>query len=155
MKRVAEIIRYQDRCYDGSGVAGDTREGVKIPMEARILKVALDFDALESAGKTKTQAFDEIKKRKGWYDEEIVKALKTAFAQEIQYEVRTVVIADLRPGMVLNEDLKSSDHVLLCARGQEINASTIMRLTNYSKTIGVRQPFDVLVTIGQDSADVD
>ncbi|MBV6471733.1 response regulator [Nitrospirales bacterium NOB] len=155
MKRVAEIIRYQDKCYDGSGVAGDTREGVKIPMEARILKVALDFDALESAGKTKTQAFDEIKKRKGWYDEEIVKALKTAFAQEIQYEVRTVVIADLRPGMVLNEDLKSSDHVLLCARGQEINASTIMRLTNYSKTIGVRQPFDVLVTIGQDSADVD
>ncbi|WHZ15305.1 MAG: Two-component transcriptional response regulator, RocR family / Domain of unknown function [Nitrospira sp.] len=151
MKRVADIIRYQDKCYDGSGIPGDTRGGAKIPMEARILKVALDFDALESAGRTKTQAFDEIKKRKGWYDEVIVEALKTAFAEEIQYEVRTAVIADLRPGMVLDEDLKSSDYVLLCAKGQEINASTIMRLANFSKTIGVRQPFYVLVPIAREA----
>lgn len=147
MKHVAEIIRYQNKCYDGSGTPRDDREGQKIPMEARILKVALDFDALESAGNTKMQAFEEIKKRKGWYDEDVVTALKTAFAEEIQYEARTAVIADLQPGMVLDEDLKSSENVLLCARGQEVRTSTIMRLVNCSKTIGVREPFRVLVPI--------
>lgn len=103
MKPVAEIIKFQDKYYDGYGVPGDSRRGEEIPMESRILKVALDFDALESAGKTKTEAFDELKKRKDWYDPTVVEALKAAFAADIKYEVRTVVSADLRVGMILGE----------------------------------------------------
>ncbi|MGC4096680.1 MAG: HD domain-containing phosphohydrolase [Nitrospira sp.] len=44
MTRVAEIIKYQDKYFDGVGMSGDHRKGNEIPMEARILKVALDFD---------------------------------------------------------------------------------------------------------------
>ena len=60
MKRVAEIIKFQDKYYDGYGGPGDTQQGNTIPMEARILKVALDFDVLESAGKSKAEAFSEM-----------------------------------------------------------------------------------------------
>ncbi len=145
MKRVAEIIRSQDKYYDGYGVLGDNRQGDKIPMEARILKVALDFDALESAGKTKTEAFDQLKHRKGWYDPMIVEALNAAFAQEIKYEVKTVVVADLRDGMILGEDIKSSQDVLLASKGQAVNQSMILRFQNFNKTGGVREPFTVLL----------
>ena len=145
MKRVAEIIRSQDKYYDGYGVLGDNRQGNKIPMEARILKVAMDFDALESAGKTKAEAFGEMKQRKGWYDPTVIDAMKAAFAQEIKYEIRTAFVADLRDGMVLGEDVKSSQDVLLASKGQEVNQSMILRLQNYGKTGEVRQPFTILL----------
>ena len=145
MKRVAEIIRSQDKYYDGHGVFGDNRQGDKIPMEARILKVALDFDALESAGKTKTEAFGEMKQRKGWYDPTVIGAMKDAFAQEIKYEMKTAFVADLRDGMVLGEDIKSSQDILLASKGQEVNQSMILRLQNFCKTGEIRQPFTVLL----------
>ncbi len=155
MKRVADIIRNQDKYFDGYGVPGDKRQGNEIPMEARILKVALDFDALESAGKTKTEAFDQLKQRKGWYDPTVVEALKAAFAQEIKYEMRTAVVADLTCGMVLAEDIQSSQDVLLASKGQEVNQSMILRLQNFSKTVGVREPFTVLFPMKGASHKVD
>ena len=151
MKRVAEIIKFQDKYYDGAGVPGDQRQGNEIPMEARILKVALDFDALESAGKSKTEAFDQLKQRKGWYDPTVVEALRVAFAQEIKYEMRTAVVADLVSGLILGEDIKSSQGVLLASKGQEVSQSMIMRLENFSKTVGVREPFTVLAPMGTQS----
>ncbi|MCP9438670.1 MAG: response regulator [Nitrospira sp.] len=147
MTRVAEIIKCQDRYYDGVGALGDHRKGEAIPMEARILKVALDFDALESAGKTKVEAFDQLKQRKGWYDPTVVDALKTAFAREIKYEMRTATVADLDKGMILGEDVKSSTDVLLASKGQEVTPSMIMRLKNFGELSGIRQPFTVLIPI--------
>jgi response regulator RpfG family c-di-GMP phosphodiesterase len=38
MRQVAEIIKLQDKYYDGYGVQGDTKHTNTIPMEARILK---------------------------------------------------------------------------------------------------------------------
>jgi len=150
MQRVAEIIKFQDKYYDGLGVPGDTQQGNTIPMEARILKVALDFDALESAGKSKAEAFGEMKQRKGWYDPAVIEAMKAAFAKEIQYEIRTAVVAELHEGMILAEDIQSSQNVLLASKGQQVTPSMIMRLQNFSKTVGVREPFTVLLPIKLD-----
>lgn len=145
MKLVADIIRNQDKYFDGNGTPGDKRQGHEIPMEARILKVALDFDAMESAGKTKAEAFDELKKRKGWYDPTVIDALKTALAKEIKYEMKMSVVAEIQEGMILAEDITSSNHILLVSKGQEVNPSMIMKLQNFKKTIGVREPFKVLL----------
>ena len=145
MKRVAEIIRFQDKYYDGCGMASEIRKGNDIPMEARILKVALDFDALEAAGKTKLEALEEFKQRKGWYDPTVVEALKLAFADDMNGCVVTVVVADIQEGMIIAEDIKSSQDVILASKGQEVNQSMILRLQNFKKTGGVREPFQVLV----------
>ena len=150
MKRVAEIIKLQDKYYDGLGVPGDTQQGNTIPMEARILKVALDFDALESAGKSKAEAFGEMKQRKGWYDPAVIEAMKAAFAMQIQYEIWTAVVAELHEGMILAEDIQSSQNVLLASKGQQVTPSMIMRLQSFSKTVGVREPFTVLLPIKLD-----
>ena len=147
MKRVAEIIKFQDKYYDGYGVPGDTQQGNTIPMEARILKVALDFDALESAGKSKAEAFGNMKQRKGWYDPAVIDAMKAAFAKEIKYDIQTAVVADLLEGMILAEDIQSSQHVLLAAKGQQVTQSMIVRLQNFGRTVGVREPFTVLLPI--------
>lgn len=150
MKHVAEIIKFQDAYYDGAGTSGDAHKGKTIPMEARILKVALDFDALESAGKSKAEAFGEMKQRKGWYDPSVVDALKSAFAKEIKYEVKTTVVADLREGMILGEDIRSSQQVLLASKGQQVTESMMLRLQSFRKSTGVREPFTVLIPIKTD-----
>jgi response regulator RpfG family c-di-GMP phosphodiesterase len=147
MKQVAEIVKYQDKYLDGYGVPGDQRQGNEIPMEARILKVALDFDGLESSGKSKTEAFDELNRRKGWYDPTVVEALKAAFASEIRYEAKTFMLADLREGVLLGEDILSSANVLLASKGQEVSQSMILRLDSFKKTVGVREPFKVLIPL--------
>jgi response regulator RpfG family c-di-GMP phosphodiesterase len=150
MQRVAEIIKFQDKYYDGYGVEGDTKQGNTIPMEARILKVALDFDALESSGKSKTEAFHDMTQRKGWYDPVVIDAMKIAFAKEIKCEIRTAVVADLREGMILAEDVQSSQHVLLASKGQLVTSSMIRRLQNFTTSVGVREPFTVLLPIKLD-----
>lgn len=150
MRQVAEIIKLQDKYYDGYGVQGDTKQNNTIPMEARILKVALDFDALESAGKSKAEAFDDLKQRKGWYDPTVIDAMKAAFAREIKYERKPAVVADLQEDMILAEDIQSSQDVLVASKGQHVTQSMIMRLQNFVKTGGIRQPFMVLLPIKLD-----
>ena len=118
MKLVAEIIKFQDKYYDGYGGPGDTQAGNAIPMEARILKVALDLDALESAGKSKTEAFRDMTQRKGWYDPVVIDAMKIAFAKEIKCEMKPVVVDDLQEDMILAEDIQSSQHVLVASKDQ-------------------------------------
>ncbi|THJ24815.1 MAG: response regulator [Nitrospira sp. CG24E] len=145
MKLVAKIIKFQDKYYDGYGVPGDTQQGTTIPMEARILKVALDFDALESAGKSKAEAFGEMKHRKGWYDPAVIDAMQAAFAQETKCVIKTAVVADLVEDMILAEDIQSSQHVLLASKGQQVTQSMIMRLQSFGRASGVREPFKVLI----------
>ncbi|TKB59092.1 MAG: hypothetical protein E8D49_09205 [Nitrospira sp.] len=144
MKRVAEIIKFQDKYYDGVGTPGDTQQGNTIPMEARILKVVLDFDALESSGKSKAEAFGDMQQRKGWYDPAVIDELKASFAKEIKYEVKTTVVAGLLEGMILAEDIQSSQYVLLASKGQQVTQSMILRLQSFMKSGGVREPFTVL-----------
>ena len=119
-------------------------------MEARILKVALDFDALESSGKSKAAAFGDMQQRKGWYDPAVVDALKAAFAKEIKYEVKTTVVASLLEGMILAEDIQSSQNVLLASKGQQVTQSMILRLQSFKKSGGVREPFTVLLPMKLD-----
>lgn len=147
MARVAEIIKYQDMYYDGVGMSSDQRKGNKIPMEARILKVALDFDALESAGKTKVDAFHQLTQRTGWYDPSVLDALKTAFAQDLTYETRTAMVAELQEHMILAESINSNKGILLASKGQEVTQSLILRLKNFGEAGGIRQPIIVLVPI--------
>ena len=83
LEQVAKIIAYQEKCFDGTGFPADDVQGEAIPIEARILKLALDFDALTYSGQTIQNALGEIYKRKGWYDPAVVATLRKMMAAEI------------------------------------------------------------------------
>ena len=147
MKCVADIIRAQDACYDAAGGAESNQSHNQVSLEARILKVALDFDALESAGKTRMKAFDELKNRTGCYDQKVVEALKAVFADDIKYEIQRIGVSALRLGMILGEDIRTNGDVLLASKGQEVNESIILRMQNFARTAGVKEPFIVLMAV--------
>ena len=61
LEAVAEVVAYQEKRFDGQGPPPDDRRGTAIPLGSRILKVALDFDSLVSAGGTHAMAVAELK----------------------------------------------------------------------------------------------
>jgi response regulator RpfG family c-di-GMP phosphodiesterase len=144
MEPVAKIIRYQAMSFDerteaqGEGIISEA------PVEARILKVALDFDGLESAGLSKTAAFNQLQQQKDQYDPAVLDAMKCSFADEIKYELKSAVVSELVEGMILAEDLRSSGDALLASKGYKVNRPLMVKLLNFKQMSGIREPFMVL-----------
>jgi CheY-like chemotaxis protein len=124
--------------------------GVSDPEKARLyratsmLRVATDFDELESRGQTAVEAVETMSGRAGRYDEAVLAALIAARGEGAIREVREVALSQLKVGMVFAEDVKTTSGTLLLARGHEVTAAIIARLSNYpSRT--VREPMRVFL----------
>jgi response regulator RpfG family c-di-GMP phosphodiesterase len=147
LEDIAAIISYQEKHFDGTGIPVDGVCRRDIPLGARILKVALDFDTLQSAGDSKSMAIAQLKQRSGWYDPAVVTALEAVVWIEGKFQVRVIPLKDLQDNMILDDDVWTSDGVLLIAKGQEINTLIRTRLHNFAETAGVREPLQVLVPL--------
>jgi response regulator RpfG family c-di-GMP phosphodiesterase len=155
MKHVGDIIRLQDKHYESGGGPDRDRSSHQAPLEARILKVALDFDVLESAGKTRLQSMNELKNRTGRYDPNVLKALNEVIAENPKYDVQQIRACQLRLGMILGEDILTANDVVLASKGQEVNESITLRIQNSARMSGVKEPFMVLVSVNNESAKTD
>jgi response regulator RpfG family c-di-GMP phosphodiesterase len=144
MDEVARIVRYQEKHFDGTGFPVDTTSGSEIPLGARILKVALDADVLETAATSGEEVLEILKGRHGWYDFEVLTALETLVAVKTPVETRSVTLKDLDVGMVLDEDLWSESGLVVIAKGQEVSFAMVLRLRQFARTSPVRQPFRVV-----------
>lgn len=145
LEEVAEIVAYQEKRFDGQGLPAGHRRGEAIPLGSRILKVALDFDTLLSGGASEELAMAEINDRGDWYDPAVVAALRETLAIEHVHVVRRLRVPELFDGAILAEDVMSTRGTLLCAKGQEVNASVRTRLRNYLMNVGLQGPIKVFV----------
>jgi response regulator RpfG family c-di-GMP phosphodiesterase len=68
--------------FDGSGFPDNGRSGEALPIESRILKVALDYDSLLSTGRSAPEALQTLYSRGGRYDRKVVDTLRTSLARE-------------------------------------------------------------------------
>ena len=147
LQEVAEIIAYQDQQFDGGGFPPDGKRGKAIPAASRVLKVAIDFDALASSGTTNDLALAEMNgsDRQGWYDPAVLEALRKILAiAEIQV-VREVSVHDLIDGAIIANNVSSLQGMLLCAKGQEVTPSLRARLKNYIANLGIQGSIKIMV----------
>ncbi len=79
MERVAQIVFYQNKRFDGTGFPRHDLIGEEIPYGARVLKVLADLVELECEGATRTKAFELMRSREGWYDPQILDAARGLF----------------------------------------------------------------------------
>ncbi|MHC1791454.1 HD domain-containing phosphohydrolase [Solidesulfovibrio sp.] len=152
LREVSEIIAYQEKRFDGGGLPPDALAGARIPLGARILKVALDFDTLEAHYASKRQAdnpvlaaLDRMRDRGGWYDPDVLAALESLATLPDGFEPRLVPTEDLSPGMLLDQDVAELDGRLALGRGLELNAVSIRRLVRLDADRGARGRWRVLV----------
>jgi response regulator RpfG family c-di-GMP phosphodiesterase len=153
LEGVAHIIRCQGKRYDGLGGSADEVRGDLIPIGARLLKLALDFDALVMAGRSTHEALAELHRRGGEYDP----AAREAFSVIVQrrivtYQKTAIDVHDLEPGMMFAEDVCSAAGILLVAKGQEVTPSLKARLLNIADTTGFKEPIRALVPAAHEPA---
>jgi response regulator RpfG family c-di-GMP phosphodiesterase len=149
MERVAEIIRYQAKHFDGSGHPHDTVAGENIPFGARILKVFNDRIVLEVEGIAKKQAHEIMKARRGVYDPIVLAASFQCFPNYIlssmsaTTEVQMLIAQDLRPGQTLVAEVRSVDGLLLVAAGTQLTQLIVERIDKHVTLGNVKGPFCV------------
>jgi len=145
MERIAQMICYQEKRFDGRGVPRDTLHGEESPLGARILKVVLDFDILEAKGVPRAKALNDLKERVGWYDPEILDVLEEVLQVTSTEQIKLVMVKDLDVDMVLTEDIESESGILLISKGLEMNNLILTGLKNFARSARVKEPIRVLV----------
>jgi hypothetical protein len=143
LEPVREILAGLELRFDGEG---SSKKGNDIPIGGRMLKIALDYDLLETQGSTPTVALDTMRGRKGIYDGDLLAAFATMLGgQQSQASVRELLLADLRAGMTFVDDVRTVSGGLLIAHGHEVTSSLIERIRNFSRNVSVKEPLRVLV----------
>ncbi|QLA21339.1 HD domain-containing phosphohydrolase [Desulfolutivibrio sulfoxidireducens] len=135
LREVAEIVAYQEKRYDGGGLPPGEAKGEAIPKGARILKVALDFDTLErmfaATGKVEEpvqKALERMRGRRGWYDPAVLDALESMINFPDGFERGLLALAELKPGMILDQEVLCPRGEVVLSKGQEIGTVAIRRL---------------------------
>lgn len=139
----AKIIRHHHECLDGSGYP-DRLVGLEIPLGARILCVANDYDALQIGAltlqaHTPIDALQYIQKERGRrYDPEVVTAFIAMLTEGDARHAKELVlpVAQLKAGMVLTRDLVHKDGYTLLPRGRALNTDVIGRLAALEQAEG-------------------
>ncbi|MFB3062137.1 MAG: hypothetical protein ACE10C_12295, partial [Candidatus Binatia bacterium] len=106
-------------------------------------KVAIDLDALESAGRTKKHALEELKARTGRYDPSVLEALSAVSATALRYRHAEVSLSELAPPMILADDIRTKSGAMLVPQGQLVTSAMLARLKNFIMFRTMREPLKV------------
>ena len=144
---VRAIIRHQQEDFgDGSSGDGDGAAGTDVPAGARIIRLATDYDELESRELPPAVVFATLRERAGAYDPAVLEILERQVRGVAQtHDVREVTIARLRVGMVLAGDVLTEDGVLLVARGHDVTPGLLAHVRNFSRRAALREPVRVQI----------
>lgn len=121
------------------------KDGDIVGLGAEILRIAVDFDHLESGGATESMALSTMKGRDLVYDPvllDIFISLRAANAELL--EVRELRLDAVKVGMVLSEDLRMRNGALLAARGYEVTHGFVERVRGFGPNM-VKEPVRVII----------
>ncbi len=134
---VLEILENHQRPFAESG----GRDGLSVG--ARMLRIALDYDALEALGVDESVALGTMSARDGVYDPELLDVFASVVGTQPAERALELGVEHLLPGMLLGDDVRSASGSLLIARGHTVTDQLIERLMNLGPG-GVREPLLVL-----------
>lgn len=123
MHGVANAILYQHKNFDGTGFPRDDRSGDSLPIGARILRVVLDYDEFKSQGWSDAAIYERMGQQSNRYDPKVLGALHECLDDSSATNTVRVSVKELRNGMIVREDIKTSDGVLLVCEGQEVTTT--------------------------------
>jgi hypothetical protein len=136
---VREILRFSSRRFAGSAPDPSGTAGSELPWGARALRIALDFDSLQSEESSAIHPFAIMRGRIGYYDPAILEEFAKLHGDSGTVRLVELQIRDLAIGMIFGEDLKSAAGVLLVARGQEVTPGLLERLRNIPADVAGRR----------------
>jgi response regulator RpfG family c-di-GMP phosphodiesterase len=131
LDQVRDVLLHQSTRFDGTDSPVKGARGEDLPIGARLLKLASDFDALESQGHAPQATIERLAGRAGWYDPKLLEALRQRCGVAAGGEILEMSLAEVRIGMVFAGDVTNPDGMLLVGRGQEVTLALLDRIRNY------------------------
>jgi len=111
----------------------------------QILHLGLDLDRALRIGTPPRKALQAMQKETEEYNPAMVEAL-LSFDFGLQNMVRMQThCAGLNTRMILDEDIRTTTGILLASKGQQVTEALLRGMLNYSDTVGINEPFSVLI----------
>ena len=118
------------------------------PLEARILKLVVDYDTLETLGVAAEERPGKLQARAHEYDPTVLSAFIDMLSdQNLCGRPAEIARAELRLGMVLAADIVTTQGRLLLARGLELSEAALTHLAHFAPG-AIREPISVLLPRG-------
>ncbi len=147
LEDIAQVIRYQNKCFDGTGYPNDEVKAREIPLGARVLKMALDYERFEKTTGSSAKAVAKLHEHQDRYDPKIMPFFLNALQKSQVAIVEVVTLHSLKAGMVVATDICTPDGMLLVSKGQEISESVLNRFNNFKKQKKLPESFSVYQAI--------
>ncbi len=147
LKRTAAIVRHHHERWDGLGFP-DRLSGNQTALGARIVHIINNWDnLLYKQGYTWEEALKQMKKdEERLYDPELLESFLhfiTEWLQHHRKEESTVNLEELKPGMLLQEDVLLSNGLLLVPHGMILDAQTVGKIHSFSQMLAGKKSFRV------------
>lgn len=132
LDEVQSVLMHQRTHWDGARSPVPGVAGTAIPIGARLIRVATDFDLHGMRGLTPAVAWERMSAYTGCYDPMVLHALHRLRVRQGSEPTAVMVrVRQLREGMVFAEDLANGDGVLLVARGQDVTPGLLRRIQEF------------------------
>lgn len=151
---VAEIVYYQDKCFDGGGFPDDDVMAEDIPVESRIIKVLND---LAEACPDMAPGKDGLELLGGHahrYDPAILRLARECLLRpdgdvgaDQHHEVAELPVSLLMAGHRLLSDVETENGRLILSKDQVISETQLTKLRNIGRIHGIREPVRVVKSI--------
>ncbi len=138
LDEVRSVILHHRKRFDGA--ATPRRPGDQgLPEGSRVIRIAVDYDALEAQGCAPDLAVDTMAGRTGWYDPHLLEVFaKGRVGAARRREVREIPIRLVTAGMRFAQDVRTSAGALLLPRGYEVTEALVTRIRTFAVKGDVR-----------------
>lgn len=115
------------------------------PFGAKVLNLAIRFDELYFQGIEPLIILKQLSEESSLYGPTLIKQLEK-LVLNITTDFNTVAlhVNELQEGMIVDQDVFTSDNLLLISKSQEITKTALMRLYNYKRSCGIKEPIMVI-----------
>lgn len=146
LESVAKMVENQSKRYVDYGDPIPIEKMSTEDLGAQILRVAIDFDRHATGGSTTEMAIQALQMHRKNYNMDLVKTLTDMDDGFSEMSIKQILVRDLKLDMVVNEDVKACNGLLLVIKGQVVTRPVMERLRQYSEgSVGVEEPICVMV----------
>jgi response regulator RpfG family c-di-GMP phosphodiesterase len=147
LEEVTEMISNQGKPYSQFPKCSALENYARVHLGAQILHMGLDLDRLLMIGIPPGKALLTLQKETEEYNPALVESLQSFdFGLQNMVRMKTHCIG-LNTRMILDEDIFTTTGMLLASKGQQVTEAVLRSMLNYSHSVGLNEPFAVLVPL--------
>lgn len=150
MEKIAGVVAYLGKNFDGTGHPRDGVAGAQIPLGSRMLRVVLDMEERVGTGYTAGDALRLMQREEGVHDPCVLKAALACFGEDPCANLpdfTPVAWTALQEGDTLAEDIPSETGALLLTKGCRVTPNLKRMLQHMAS--GGRMPESVRIKTTQ------